>query len=158
MPSLILISQDSPRQVFELGRATLIVGRDDTSTIFVSDVSVSRNHASIVFESEEFVVHDNGSTNGTYVNGERVSRHVLQHHDIISFGSCLFLLDMGSTRKGPRGTEVMTVKHVGSKDGKVVEISPKPVMGQPVKPLKLILSSSKVRRTSSKPPPPPTAR
>lgn len=158
MPSLILISQDHPRQVFELGRATLMVGRDDNSTILVSDVSVSRNHASIVFENTEYVVHDNGSTNGTYVNGERVSRHVLQHHDIISFGSCLFLVDMGTARRGPRGTEVMTVTHVGSKDGKVVEISPKPTMGEPVRPVKLILSSSKIRRSKSKPPPPFTAR
>lgn len=158
MSSLILITEDYPRQAFQLGRAMLMIGRDDSSEIHVPDDSVSRNHASIVFDGQNFVVRDNGSTNGTYVNGERVSRHNLRHHDLIRFGSCLFLVDMREDRKGPKGTDFITVIHSASKENKVVELSPKPLIpGSAVKPVKVILSSKELGRKQN-PPPPLTAR
>ncbi len=167
MPCLILLTEDHPRQVFQLGRATLMVGRDDDSQIQVPDDSVSRNHASIIFEKKEYVVHDNGSTNGTYVNGVQVSRHVLRKHDILRFGSCLFLFEEESpvlaakgTVKGPTGTEVVAIMHRGSRSGTVFELSSKsPLLtlpGSPVEPVKLILSTSP--RKKDKPFPPLTAR
>jgi len=158
MPLLILITEDHPRQVFQLGRATLMVGRDDTSEIHVSDDSVSRNHASIVVDNGKFVVRDNGSTNGTYVNGERVSRRVLRHHDLIRFGSCLFMVDLKDVRRGPTGTEVLTVTHEGSQKGTVVELTPKPLVpGGPVNPVKVILSS-KIARSKGRPATPQMVR
>lgn len=99
MPSLILVAEDSQRQVFPLGKATLMVGRDEESEIHLPDDSVSRNHASIVLdENGEFVVRDNGSTNGTFVNGEPVRRAVLRHHDLIRFGDYTFMMDMYDAR------------------------------------------------------------
>lgn len=167
MPSLILITEEHPRQVFQLGRATLMVGRDDDSQIQVSDESVSRNHASIIFEKREYVVHDNGSTNGTFVNGIRVSRHVLRQHDILRFGSCLFLFEEADAEApelpasmGPSGTEVVAVLHRGSRSGKVFEVSSKSsipaLLGSPVQPVKLILSTSPRKKGGTLPP--PTAR
>jgi pSer/pThr/pTyr-binding forkhead associated (FHA) protein len=154
MPSLVLITEESPRQVFQLGRAILMVGRDGDSEIQVPDDGVSRNHASIVLDGDSFVVRDNGSLNGTYVNGERVSRHILRHHDIVRFGSCLFLVDLYDLRRGPSGTEVL---HVGSKKGKEVELNPKSLIpGSPVRPVKLVLSTTTPRKKG--PPPPMTAR
>lgn len=150
MPSLILITEDSPRQVFQLGRATLMVGRDNTSEIQVPDDSVSRNHASIVVEDHCFIVRDNGSTNGTFVNGQSISRHILKHHDILRFGSCLFLVDM-KDKKGPQGTEIIT--HLSSKKGNVVQVNAKSLIpGSPVEPVKLVLSSSPRKTNKSSPP------
>lgn len=158
MPSLILITEDYPRQIFQLGRATLMVGRDDTSQIQISDDSVSRNHASIIYDTPHFVIRDNGSTNGSYVNGQRVSRHILRHHDVIRFGSCLFLVDMADKARGPTGTDVLSVTHQGTPKGTVVEISPKPaVAGELPNPIKIILSS-KIGKEKGKPLPPLTAR
>lgn len=158
MPSLILISEDYPRQVFQLGRATLMVGRDDNSSIRVDDDCVSRNHASIVLDGENYIVRDNGSANGTFVNGERVNRHVLRQHDIIRFGSCLFLVDMQEGRRGPTGTRAITVTHTGSKEGNVVEISSQSsTPGTPSNPIKLILST-KAPRKKVHPLPPMTVR
>ncbi len=161
MPSLILLTEDSPRQIFQLGRATLMIGRDDTSEIRVLHDSVSRNHASIIVEGNDFVVRDNGSTNGTYVNGQSINRQVLRHHDIIRFGSCLFMVDMKDVHKGPRGTDVITITHSASKDGKIVEITPRSlIQGSPIEPIRMILSSSKgnIRKKRSKKIPPLTAR
>jgi hypothetical protein len=71
----------------------------------------------------------------------------------------LFLVDMRDNTKGPTGTNVITVTHVGSKEGKVVEISPRPLIpGSPVQPVKVILSSKTIEAKGKKPPPPLTAR
>ncbi len=101
MPSIILISEGMPRQVFPLGKATLMVGRSRDSEIHLPSTSISREHASIVLdENGNFVVRDNGSTNGTYVNGERVSHHVLKDHDTIRFGDYLFLVNINDETIG----------------------------------------------------------
>lgn len=159
MPKLILIAEENPRQVFQLERAMLMIGRDEESQIQVHDHSVSRNHASIVFDGKEFMVRDNGSTNGTYVNGERVSRHALKQHDLIRFGEALFLVDMEPPRKGPKGTDVLEVTHVGSKKGKIVEVASKSrIPGSPVRPVRVILSSGTPKRRSGGDAPPLTVR
>ncbi len=142
MPSLILITEDYPRQVFQLGKATIMVGRDDTSEIYISNDTISKNHATIVFDGKSFVVRDNGSTNGTYVNGQPTKYHILSHHDVLRFGSCLFLVDMKDDNK-----DTTSVTHTGSKEGKVVEISPKSlVQGASVVPIKVVLSPATIHK------------
>jgi pSer/pThr/pTyr-binding forkhead associated (FHA) protein len=144
MASLILITEEYPRQVFLLGRANLMIGRDDVSEIRIADNSVSRNHASIVLEGDEYVVRDNGSLNGTYVNGDRVSRRVLRHHDVLRFGSCLFLVDMAEA-KSARKIEVPPNEI--SKTGNIIDLSPKSLTpGYPSEPLKLVLSVGSPRK------------
>jgi len=47
-------------------------GRHPESDIFLDDVTVSRRHAEIVREGDQYLVRDVGSLNGTYVNRERI--------------------------------------------------------------------------------------
>jgi pSer/pThr/pTyr-binding forkhead associated (FHA) protein len=94
MPSLILLLENCERHVYPLGKATLIVGRADSSDIHLPHEIVSNNHASIIFTDGHFYVRDNGSANGTCINGERVSRQMLQHYDIMKFGEYRFLVDL----------------------------------------------------------------
>jgi len=94
MPSLILLLEGSERHTYPLGKATLMVGRDSTSDLQLPSTSISANHASIVFQDGEFVLRDNGSPNGSYVNGEKVTRRALGHHDLIRFGEYSFLIDL----------------------------------------------------------------
>jgi pSer/pThr/pTyr-binding forkhead associated (FHA) protein len=54
--------------------------------IMLSDPAVSRRHAEIHREGDEWSVVDLGSTNGTEVNGKRVNRHRLNAGDRIAFG------------------------------------------------------------------------
>lgn len=64
------------------------VGRSDESDIFLVDPSVSRAHATIDSEDGESILHDLGSTNGTFVNGERVEgRRHLRDGDVVMFGN-----------------------------------------------------------------------
>jgi serine phosphatase RsbU (regulator of sigma subunit) len=53
----------------------------------IADPRVSRDHALIVSESGKFFVEDQGSKHGTFVNGERVQRKVLERNDRLEFGA-----------------------------------------------------------------------
>lgn len=70
------------------------IGRSEDSDIFLVDPSVSRNHAEVKVESESVEVTDLGSTNGTFVNGERISgsRRLLSG-DVLTFGNTQMRLE-----------------------------------------------------------------
>jgi pSer/pThr/pTyr-binding forkhead associated (FHA) protein len=61
-------------------------GRHPDSDIFLDDVTVSRKHATFRREGDDFLVHDVGSLNGTYVNRERIDEAVLKTGDEVQIG------------------------------------------------------------------------
>ena len=65
----------------------LTIGRLPESTIVLADPNVSRSHAEIRPRASGYVVVDLGSTNGTKVNGARVSEQELVDGDEITFGN-----------------------------------------------------------------------
>ena len=70
---------------YELRQATTL-GRSSRNTIRISEGKVSREHARIVFVGDAYRLEDLGSSNGTYVNGQRISSHVLRNGDVIRIG------------------------------------------------------------------------
>ena len=75
------------RASVSLDRPVITIGRDPASDLVLEDDLVSRQHAQIRQEPEGPVIHDLNSTNGTFVNGERIDRpHPLRPGDIISMG------------------------------------------------------------------------
>lgn len=62
------------------------IGRHSDSELQLDDVTVSRRHAEIEHTSAGYVVRDDGSLNGTYVNGERVDEAALQQGDEVQVG------------------------------------------------------------------------
>ena len=71
----------------------LRIGRDPDSDIFIDNTVVSTEHAVIRAEDNpasggatEFYIEDLKSTNSTFVNGEKISRHKLRHDDMIRVG------------------------------------------------------------------------
>lgn len=84
MGSLVLPSGER----VDLGSATVTVGRLPECTISINDSNISRNHAEVKAGPTAYLVSDLGSTNGTMVNGVRISgERPLSDGDIISFGS-----------------------------------------------------------------------
>lgn len=66
------------------------LGRGQDNDITINDASVSRHHATITQTSSGFVVKDNGSSNGTFINGNRIQGEcTLSVNDILKFGSAL---------------------------------------------------------------------
>ena len=84
-----LINENGERLI--ITEQKLSIGRDTKSTMQVVDVEVSRNHAEIRLLNTSFVLIDLQSTNGTYVNGQRVQEHTLQNFDQIKIGSTILL-------------------------------------------------------------------
>ena len=63
------------------------VGRDPTNQIVINDPAVSREHAAIVPVGNDHILEDLASANGTFVNGTRMPRRILQHGDVVEFGA-----------------------------------------------------------------------
>jgi hypothetical protein len=74
------------RFLLSASEAEIKLGRAPESGIFLDDVTVSRKHAQIRNEGENFILEDCGSLNGTYLNGEATSSAVLKSGDEIQIG------------------------------------------------------------------------
>ena len=68
------------------------LGRHPDSEIMLDDITVSRRHVAIEHSPEGYVVSDEGSLNGTYINQERVERAVLHHGDELQIGKFRLVL------------------------------------------------------------------
>jgi len=79
-------------KVFPLEGPEISIGREGTNTIAINDVEVSRKHARMELRGPAYLIQDLGSTNGTFVNGQRVtSPQVLNPGDSISLGEGIVL-------------------------------------------------------------------
>ncbi|WP_079536124.1 FHA domain-containing protein [Phoenicibacter congonensis] len=86
---ILVLSGITKGSRYELKQGTepTSIGRDPKRDIFLNDMTVSRNHASIVFEQNEWIIRDEGSFNGVWVNNKSVETKVLQNGDIIQLGN-----------------------------------------------------------------------
>jgi ubiquitin-protein ligase len=69
-----------------LGAGLTTIGRNPDNIVQVLDPSVSGNHAQILYADGHFSLKDLQSTNGTSVNGARITEVILNHGDKVSFG------------------------------------------------------------------------
>jgi len=83
-----LVVEGGPRAgvAFILAPGKTTSGRAEDANIFFDDVTVSRRHASVVAEGSALTISDEGSLNGTYVNGERVDEAELKPGDEVIVG------------------------------------------------------------------------
>ena len=72
----------------------ITIGRSPDNAIVVDEDLVSREHALIELQREGYVLHDRGSTNGTYVNGQQIYQHLLQPGDQIQIGPVTLALTL----------------------------------------------------------------
>ena len=73
-------------RAFDLAGGELVLGREDGCQLVVLERSVSRRHARLVLTEAGWCVYDEGSGNGTFVNGYRVNDALLRHGDEVRFG------------------------------------------------------------------------
>ncbi|BCJ71690.1 FhaA domain-containing protein [Catellatospora bangladeshensis] len=80
-----LVSGDG--RTFPLAIGSTTIGRGDQANLRLPDVGISRRHARLDFDGAQVVLTDLGSTNGTMVNGQRVSAVALNPGDMIQIGT-----------------------------------------------------------------------
>lgn len=73
-------------ETYPLRAETITIGRHPDAAIFLDDVTVSRHHAVVTREGDEYVITDQGSLNGTFVNRRRNERATLRDGDEIQIG------------------------------------------------------------------------
>ena len=85
-PALVFV-QGSEQKNIVLNRTPFTVGRKVDKDLVIADPRVSRDHAQITQEGQEFFLVDLGSKHGTFVNGERIQRQKLDRGDRLEFGA-----------------------------------------------------------------------
>jgi hypothetical protein len=77
----------TPGKIYPITAAEMFMGRDITNDIVLNDAEVSRRHVRLLVQSDQYVLEDLGSTNGTFVNGERLSApYDLHVGDVVQMG------------------------------------------------------------------------
>ncbi|MFD9032243.1 FHA domain-containing protein [Streptomyces sp. NPDC059567] len=77
-------------QNYPIGATPVTLGRNSDNSIVITGGNVSRFHAEVRRERHGFVLYDSGSSNGTRVNGVRVTSHELQPGDLVEIGTETF--------------------------------------------------------------------
>jgi pSer/pThr/pTyr-binding forkhead associated (FHA) protein len=110
---LIMRSGPTPGAAYTLEGDQITIGRDSSNGITINDAEISRRHARLTFQGGKYVLEDLGSTNGTFVNGQRLAGpRVLKPGEVISFGEQIVLVfeattfDPGATVVSPRAAAV----------------------------------------------------
>src|SRR3989454_8509728 len=85
-PTLVFV-QGNEQRTINLDHSPFTVGRKMDKDLVIADPRVSRDHALIVSENGQFFVVDQGSKHGTFINGERVERKLLERNDRVEFGA-----------------------------------------------------------------------
>ncbi|MCB1888641.1 MAG: FHA domain-containing protein [Rhodocyclaceae bacterium] len=86
MPKLILSMDGLVLKEIELTKERISIGRKPHNDIQIDNLAISGEHAVITTILDDAFLEDQNSTNGTYVNGQPVKKHVLQNNDLIELG------------------------------------------------------------------------
>jgi pSer/pThr/pTyr-binding forkhead associated (FHA) protein len=86
MAKLVITLDGQPLSEFELDKERITIGRKPNNDVPIDNLAISGEHAAITTFRNETFVEDLGSTNGTLVNKQPITRHALHHGDEIEIG------------------------------------------------------------------------
>jgi len=101
MSKLVILNQGMTGRTFELLVERTTVGRLEDNTFQIADASVSSHHAEIILRGSEIVIRDLNSTNGTFINNEKITEAVLKLGQTLRFGQVEIKIDDGKSAPAP---------------------------------------------------------
>jgi pSer/pThr/pTyr-binding forkhead associated (FHA) protein len=150
---LVMHSGPTPGKTFPMEGDNLTIGREASNAIAINDAEVSRKHAQLVFQGGKYIITDLGSTNGTFVNGQRLTgQHVLQPGEIISLGEQISLLYEVVAQVDPNATMISSAARVSVPPAPAP--APTPVAPPPQQPYAGHIPSNPEPEQAYIPPPP----
>jgi uncharacterized RDD family membrane protein YckC/pSer/pThr/pTyr-binding forkhead associated (FHA) protein len=93
MAKINYMDRDNVLREYELGDEAITLGREATNKVVIADPSVSRQHAWIEKRPDGYYLVDKNSSNGTYINGKKVSQQKLNHSDKVNLGSASLVFE-----------------------------------------------------------------
>src|SRR5216683_3008608 len=91
MAKIIINPTSSSRREIALARTIVSIGRDPSNDVVLPDAMVSRRHAVIEYRGSQYFLRDCNSSNGSLVNGDRVSERNLRDGDLVAIGTARLL-------------------------------------------------------------------
>lgn len=101
MAKLVILNQGMTGRTFELSAERTTVGRVEDNSFQIADGSVSSHHAEILLRGDDIVIKDLNSTNGSFINGEKITESVLKPAQILRFGQVELKIDDGTPVSPP---------------------------------------------------------
>ncbi len=100
IPALLITPLDStPEEIMRFQTSEVIIGRDTLCNLCVPHETVSARHARFTFQQNQWWVEDLNSTNGTFLNGERLTtRAVIVKGDELRCGQFTFRVEIESKK------------------------------------------------------------
>lgn len=89
--SLAVISGSNSGEIYQINKPRMVLGRTDAE-IVVKDPEASRAHARIDVMGDRVILRDLNSTNGTFVNEQKISTTTLENHSEFRIGTTIFML------------------------------------------------------------------
>jgi predicted component of type VI protein secretion system len=133
---LILQSGTSMGAEYPLDKTELILGRDMGNDLVINDPEVSRRHLKFVLEGVTYRIEDLGSTNGTFIHGQRLSAPViLRPGDIITLGEKVVLRYEVSTSDPNATVAVQRSMNQGTQAAVQRSVAPPPSAPIPAAPI-----------------------
>jgi len=94
MAKLVVLSAGMTGRTHELKVDKTTIGRVEDNTFQIAEPSVSSHHCELLLRGNEVVVKDLNSTNGTFINGEKVSESVLKAGQVLRLGQIEMRLEI----------------------------------------------------------------
>ena len=86
MAKLVVLSAGFTGRTHDLNVDKTTIGRVEDNTFQIADASVSSHHCEIILRGSDVVIHDLNSTNGSFINGEKISESVLKPGQTLKLG------------------------------------------------------------------------
>lgn len=97
MAKLVVLSPEQKGRSYELAVDKTTIGRVDDNTFQIAESSVSSHHCEVLLRGGDVVVKDLNSTNGTFINGEKISEAVLKPGQTLRLGQIELKLETGES-------------------------------------------------------------
>jgi pSer/pThr/pTyr-binding forkhead associated (FHA) protein len=94
MAKLVILNQGMAGRAHELNVDRTTIGRVEDNTFQIADPSVSSHHCEIHLQGNEILVRDLNSTNGSFINGEKISENILKHGQTLRLGQVELRLEI----------------------------------------------------------------
>jgi pSer/pThr/pTyr-binding forkhead associated (FHA) protein len=114
---LVMFRQDGEKRSFNLTKDTTVIGRREDCDMRIPLSEVSRKHCRLIKDNGALRVEDLGSSNGTYVNGQRVQETSVEPGDSVQIGSVVFVVQIDGH---PHEDEMQPVIAVGEDAGSAI--------------------------------------